>query len=52
MPANMYSIRKIDLIGIFFLCLMDDYGLGDQFAEVVHGKLGKYFGSIINVGVR
>ena len=39
----MYCIREIDLIGIFPLCLLDDYGLGNQLAEVVHGKLCKDF---------
>ena len=37
----MYCIREINLIGMRFLCLPDDYGLCNQFAEVVHGELGK-----------
>ena len=34
--TNMYSVRKVHLIGIFFLFLLNDYGLGNQFTEVVH----------------
>ena len=41
LSANMYCIREINLIGMRFLCLPDDYGLCNQFAEVVHGELGK-----------
>ena len=41
LSANMYCIREINLIGMRFLCLLDDYGLCNQFAEVVHGELGK-----------
>ena len=37
----MYCIREINLIGMRFLCLLDDYGLCNQFAEVVHGELCK-----------
>ena len=37
----MYCIREINLIVMRFLCLPDDYGLCNQFAEVVHGELGK-----------
>jgi len=38
----MDSIGKCDLIGIFSV-LVNDYGLGNHFTEVVHGKLGKDF---------
>ena len=41
LSANMYCIREINLIGMRFLCLPNDYGLCNQFAEVVHGELGK-----------
>ena len=41
--ANMYGIRKINLVVKFFLSLLNDYGTGNQFTEVVHGKLGKDF---------
>ena len=34
---------EINLIGIFLLSLLDDYGLGNQLAEVEHSKLGKDF---------
>ena len=43
MSANMYGGRKIDLVGIFSVFLLNDYGLGNQFIEVVHGKAGKDF---------
>ena len=38
LPANVYGGRKIDLIGMFSIVLLNDYGLGNQFIEVVHGK--------------
>lgn len=41
--ANMYSGRKIDLVRIFSAFLLNDYGLGDQFIEIVHGKTGEDF---------
>lgn len=41
--ANMYSSRKIDLVSIFSVFLMNDYGLGNQFIEIVHGKASKDF---------
>ena len=41
LSANMYGGREIDLVGIFSVFLLDDYGLGNQFIEVVHGKTGK-----------
>ena len=41
--ANMYGIRKVDLIDIFSVSLLNDYGLGNQFTEVVHDKLCKDF---------
>ena len=43
LSANMYSGREIDLVGIFSVFLLNDYGLGNQFIEVVHGKAGKDF---------
>ena len=43
LSANMYSSRGIDLIGIFFATLLNDYGLGNQFIEVVHSETGKDF---------
>ena len=43
LSANMYSGREIDLIGIFSVFLLNDYGLGNQFIEVVHSKAGKDF---------
>lgn len=39
----MYSGREIDLIGIFFAILLNDYGLGNQMIEVVHSETGKDF---------
>ena len=41
--ANMYSGRKIDLVRIFSAFLLNDYGLGNQFIEIVHGKTGEDF---------
>ena len=43
MSANVYGGGKIDLVSIFSAFLMDDYGLGNQFIKVVHGKAGKNF---------
>lgn len=43
LSANMYGGREIDLVGIFSIFLLNDYGLGNQFIEVVHGKSGKDF---------
>ena len=43
LSANMYGGREIDLVGIFSVFLLNDYGLGNQFIEVVHGKAGKDF---------
>ncbi len=43
LSANMYSGREVDLVGIFSVFLLNDYGLGNQFIEVVHGKAGKDF---------
>ena len=43
LSANMYSSGEIDLIGKFSAILLNDYGLGNQFIEVVHGKTGKDF---------
>ena len=34
---------EIDLVGVFLLFLLDDYGLGNQLAEVEHSKLCKDF---------
>ena len=39
----MYSGREIDLIGVFSAFLLNDYGLGNHFIEVVHGKTGEDF---------
>ena len=41
--ANVYSGGKIDLVSIFSVFLMNDYGLGNQFIEIVHGKTGEDF---------
>ncbi len=41
--ANVYSVREINLIGMFSLALLNDYGVCDQFAEVVHSELCKDF---------
>ena len=43
LSANVYGGREIDLVGIFSAFLVNDYGLGNQFIEVVHGKAGKDF---------
>ena len=43
LSANMYSSGEIDLIGKFSVFLLNDYGLGNQFIEVVHSKAGKDF---------
>ena len=43
LSANMYGGREIDFIGIFSVFLLNDYGLGNQFIEVVHSKAGKDF---------
>ena len=43
LSANMYSSGEIDLIGIFFAVLLNDYGLGNRFIEVVHSETGKDF---------
>src|SRR5699024_8033672 len=39
--TNMYCVREIYFISIFPLLLLNDYGLGNQFAEVVHGEFCK-----------
>ena len=39
----MYSSGEIDLIGMFSAILLNDYGLGNQFIEVVHSEAGKDF---------
>ena len=36
--ANMSGNGEIDLVGVFLLFLLDDYGLGNQLAEVEHSK--------------
>ncbi len=41
--TNVYSVREIYLIGMFSLPLLNDYGLGNQIAEVVHGEFRKDF---------
>ena len=43
LSANMYGRRKVDHIGIFSAFLLNDYGLGNQFIEVVHSEAGKDF---------
>ena len=43
LSANMYGGREIDFVSIFSVFLLNDYGLGNQFIEVVHGKSGKDF---------
>ena len=43
LQTNMCSIREVDLVGKLFTGLKNDYGLGNQFTEVVHGKLSKDF---------
>lgn len=43
LSANMYSGGDIDLVKVFSVFLLNDYGLGNQFIEVVHGKTGKDF---------
>jgi hypothetical protein len=43
LSANMYSGREIDLIGIFFAILLNDYRQGNQLIEVVHSEAGKDF---------
>ena len=39
----MYCGGKVDLIGMFSVCLLNDYGLGNQLTKVVHCKLCKDF---------
>ena len=34
--TNVYSIREIDFVVMLSLSLQNDYGLGNQFAEVIH----------------
>ncbi len=41
--TNVYGVREINLIGMFSLPLVNDYGLGNRFAEVVHGEFCKGF---------
>ena len=41
--TNTYRIREIDFIGIFSLSLLNDYELGNPFAEVVHSEFCKDF---------
>ena len=43
LPTNMYSNGEIDLIGKFSAILLNNYGLSNQFIEVVHGETGKNF---------
>ena len=43
LKTNVYCVREIYLIGIFSLPLLNDYGVGNQFAEVVHSKFCKDF---------
>ena len=39
----MYGSRKVYGIRMLRIPLLDDYGRGNQFREVVHSKLGKDF---------
>ena len=43
LSANMYGSREIDLINVFSVFLLNDYGLCNHFIEVVHGETGKDF---------
>ena len=37
----MYSSREVDRIGILSAAVLNDYGRGNQFREVVHSELGE-----------
>ena len=39
----MYSGREVDLVEILSVFMTDDYGLGNQFGEVVHSEASKDF---------
>ena len=39
----MYSSGEVDQVGKFRIALLNDYGRGNQFREVVHGKFRKDF---------
>ena len=39
----MYGSRKVYGIRMLRIPLLDDYGRGNQFREVVHGQFCKYF---------
>ena len=41
--TNMYCVGEIYFIVVFPPPLLNDYGLGNQFAEVVHGQFCKDF---------
>ena len=41
--ADVYSGGKVDLVRVFSVFLLNDYGLGNQFIEIVHGKTGEDF---------
>ena len=37
----MYGSREVDRIGILSVAVLNDYGRGNQFREVVHGELSE-----------
>ncbi len=43
MSANVRGVREVGLINELLAAFLDDYGTGDQFRKVVHGKGGKDF---------
>ena len=43
LAANKYSVGKRNRINVFSFPLVDDYGLGNQFTEVVHDELSEDF---------
>ena len=43
LSANMYSDRKVCLVGILGVGFRNDYVGGNHFSEVVHDETGKHF---------
>lgn len=43
LAANKYSVGKRNRINVFSFPLVDDYGLGNQFTEVVHNEFSEDF---------
>jgi len=43
LETNVYGVREVYFVGMLSLPLVNDYGLCDHFAEVVHGEFCKDF---------